>query len=401
MHTLIIGGGAAGLAAAVSAAQAGERVTVLERLDRVGKKLLATGNGRCNLMNTGPLRYPGHPEFAEAVLSRCGAEAQRRFWNDLGLRLREEDAGRVYPASGQASTVLDTLRRACSALRVDIRCGERALSLSPAKGGWTAVTESARFTADRVIVTGGGRAQPKLGSDGSAYALLTAQGHTLREPRPALTQIETETAPIAGLSGIRVRCAVETGGHRETGELLFADYGVSGVCVMQCARSARPGQPLRIDLLPALGMASAPELARELTRRRALWPEEALDSLFTGLCVPRLGLALLRSAGVAPKGRPIRSLTEREAETLAKTAARFTLTVRGIRGFEHAQVTRGGIDPGEFDPATMESRLAPGLYAAGEVLDVDGDCGGYNLMFAFATGILAGRRGLVTETETP
>ena len=397
MNTLIIGGGAAGLAAAVAASRRGERVTVLERMDRVGKKLLATGNGRCNLMNAGPLRYPGGAAFAEAVLRRCGAEEQRRFWRGLGLRLREEEAGRVYPASGQASTVLDTLRRACAAGDVECRCGERVLSLSPGKRGWTAETDKARYAADRVIVAGGGMAQPKLGSDGSAYALLTAQGHTLRQPRPALTQIETEMPPIAGLAGIRVRCAVEAGGHRETGELLFTEYGVSGVCVMQCARTAEPGRQLSIDLLPALGAQSEEELARELARRRELWPGEPLDAVFTGLCVPRLGLALLRKAEVPVKGRDVRSLREEEARRLARAAADFRLEIRGIRGFAYAQVTRGGIAPEEFDPRTLESRVAPGLYAAGEVLDVDGDCGGYNLMFAFAAGILAGGRGELPE----
>lgn len=396
---IIIGGGAAGMAAAIAAAMCGDRVTVLERMDRVGKKILATGNGRCNLMNAGELRFPGGTELAQAVLSRCGAQEQTRFWEYFGLRMRQEDGGRVYPISGAASTVLDTLRQAMRMLQVETVTEAEATAIHATRNGW-AVDAGRTYAADRIIVCGGGCAQPKLGSNGSTYPLLTALGHHLVRPRPALTQIVTDTAPIRGLSGIRVRCDVRVMGrkgekHRENGELLFADYGVTGVCVMQCARHAAPGDTICIDLTRAMGFNNADELLDELLRRREQWGERVNQlEILTGLCVPKLAIALFRVLGIdKPSERSAAILTDRQLGSLARLAGEFCLTVKDVKGFDSAQVTSGGLRTDEFDPNTLESRLAPGVHAAGEVLDVDGDCGGFNLMFAFGSGIFAGLNG--------
>lgn len=395
---LIVGGGAAGMAAAVAAGLCVDRVVVLERMDRVGKKLLATGNGRCNLMNTGSPRYPGGAGLAEDVLSRCGARQQAAFWRFLGLSLREEDGGRVYPASGQASTVLDTLRLAMASAGVEVVTGAAVTGIRRSGEGFTVATGDRVWRAQRVIVAGGGCAQSKLGSDGSAWGLLTALGHRLVEPRPCLTQIITDTAPIRGLSGIRARCrvAVMDGAqrlHQETGELLFADYGVSGVCVMQCARYAAPGTVLSVDLTGGMGLESVEGAAKELTRRRTMYAPLPLEQLLTGLCVPRLASCLCQAAGIRWKDRLIGSLTDREIDRLARVMGDFRLTVRGVKGFDSAQVTAGGVDVRDFSPENLESRVVPGLHVCGETLDVDGDCGGFNLMFAFGSGILAGLNG--------
>lgn len=395
---LIIGGGAAGMSAAIAAAMCGDRVTVLERMDRVGKKILATGNGRCNLMNTGELRFPGGEDLANQVLTRCCAADQMKFWQLLGLRMRQEDGGRVYPVSGAASTVLDTLRQALRMLDVNVVTGAEVTSIQHAKKGWVAEAED-RFYADRIIVAGGGCAQPKLGSNGSAYRLMTACGHTLVKPAPALTQIITDTAPIRGLSGIRVRCDVRICGCagekvRQTGELLFADYGITGVCVMQCARWAEAGDVVHINMIRALGFDTEEELLHELRRRRYAWEGAYQTELLTGLCVPKMALAILRAAGIEKASeRLIGAVPDSQLIRIAHICSDLSLDVRGVKGFENAQVTAGGIASDEFDPATMESRLSKGLHAAGEVIDVDGDCGGYNLMFAFGSGILAGLNG--------
>ena len=252
----------------------------------------------------------------------------------------------------------------------------------------------------RVIVAGGGCAQPKLGSNGSAWPLLTNLGHRLTETQPALTQIITDTADIRGLSGIRVRTTVRVtcgneGKYRESGELLFADYGVTGVCVMQCARYAEAGDVLHIDLVKGLGFGSADEFRQELFRRRKLWGNtRGQDQLLTGLCVPKLAQAIYAAAGLSGAQRfTCDLLTPSVIDRLTAKAADFTLTVRGLKGYDSAQVTAGGVAAEEFSPDTLESRLAPGVHAAGEVLDVDGDCGGFNLMFAFGSGILAGLNG--------
>ncbi len=396
---IIIGGGAAGLAAGIAAASCGDRVTVLERMDRVGKKILATGNGRCNLMNTGERRFPGGAAFAEAVLEKCGVAEQTRFWQHIGLRMREEDGGRVYPVSGMASTVLDCLRFALEEQGAEITTGVQADDIEQSKHGFIVTAGEQRFRADRVIVAGGGCAQPKLGSNGSCYELLTRLGHTRTPLIPALTQIITDTAPIKGLAGVRVRCEVRiTNGseekHRENGELLFADYGVTGVCVMQCARWAAPGDTLHIDLTRALGLSNGVVLRNELRLRRVEWVNRPLTDLLTGLCLPKLAQCLLQAAGVhQPAKRQCGSLNEKELNALVAVISDFCLSIRGVKGFDNAQVTAGGINPADFDPDTLSSRLAPGLHAAGEILDVDGDCGGFNLMFAFGSGILAGLNG--------
>ncbi len=396
---LVIGGGAAGLAAAIAAASCGDRVTVLERMDRVGRKILATGNGRCNLMNTGQLRFPGGSGLAKAVLTRCGVAEQTRFWQHLGLRMRQEDGGRVYPVSGMASTVLDTLRFAADSLGVETVTGAHVTGLFKARHGWTVMTGEQKWKADRVIVAGGGCAQPKLGSDGSAWALLTALGHTMIPARPALTQIITDTAAIKGLSGIRVRTTVQITGAQgvktaETGELLFADYGVTGVCVMQCARHAEPGDVLHIDLTRALGFDSTAAFTQELHRRSREWQNRPQSELLTGLCVPKLAQALCQAAGLHnAQHRLCGELTSAVLTRLTAIAADFILPIRGVKGFDSAQVTAGGIATGEFEPDNMASRIAPGVLAAGVGLEVDGVCGGFKLMFAFGSGILAGLNG--------
>ncbi len=398
-NVVIIGGGAAGLAAAIAAASCGDRVTVLERMDRVGRKILATGNGRCNLMNAGELRFPGGERLAHQVLTRFGADEQLRFWEHLGLRTRQEEGGRVYPISGAASTVLDTLRQSARLLGVAEVTGAEVTSLRKGRKGWLLEADRT-YPADRVIVAGGGCAQPKLGSNGSAYGLLTSLGHTKTKLRPALTQIMTDTALIRGLSGIRVRCDIRVAGRqgektRQNGELLFADYGITGVCVMQCARWAEPGDTVHIDLTHAMGFDGADALAQELIHRRCSWTGELSQlELLTGLCVPKLALAILRAAGLEKVSeRPAHMLTERQLRSVAALAGDFSLTVKGVKGFDSAQVTAGGICCDEFEPLTLASRIAPGVHAAGEVLDVDGDCGGFNLMFAFGSGVLAGLNG--------
>ena len=402
MRTLVLGGGAAGMAAAIAAARCGEDVVLVEKCDRVGRKLLATGNGRCNLMNMGELCYPGGEAFAEHVLARCGAAQQRVFWEQIGLRLRQEDNGRVYPASGQAATVLDALRLALTLHGVEVRVNCAATALRRQGGGFVVQTSAGSINADRVIVTGGGKAQEKLGSDGSTYGLLTAMGHRLVTPFPALTQIVTDTTRLKGLSGVRIRTEASiTQGKREltrqTGEALFTDYGVSGVCVLQTARYAQEaGCVLHLSLLAAMGIADKAELFTELASRRDALEGQNADMLFTGLCVPRLALAVLHAAEVKPS-LPIGALMDEALTRLTELCADFALPVLGVKGFDNAQVTAGGIATEDFDPATLESRLTPCLHAAGEVLDVDGDCGGFNLMFAFGSGLLAGCGGKIEE----
>ena len=390
---LVVGGGAAGLTAAVCAARQGAKVTVLEKMDRVGKKILATGNGRCNMMNVGPLRYHGDEAFAKAVLAHADGKRVAAFFESLGLALREEEEGRVYPASGLASSVLDVLRLGCARHGVEVVCGAAVSRVEKLPGSWLAFTADKQYRTDAMIITGGGKAAPKLGSDGSAYALLASQGHRLIPPRPAITQLKTETEPIRGLAGIRAQAEVWLSRKgqafpREQGEILFTEYGISGVAAMQLARDAA-GATLHISLLPAIYMEET-GLLPALLRRVELFRNAPLEQFFLGWLHARLGMAILKHSGIGPLSRLCSSLSQKEVSALAELIKDFPLHITGVQGFDSAQVTAGGISPCDFDPATMASRLAPGLYAAGEVLDVDGDCGGFNLLFAWAGGILAG-----------
>lgn len=370
MDAIIIGGGASGLVCAIEAAKRGKKVCIVERMDRVGKKILATGNGRCNLLNRGKWQYPMGREFAAKVLKQCDAAAQTAFWNELGVNLREEDGGRVYPVSGQASTVLDALRNALQLFGVDIITGFDVKEIHPAQKGYQVISDHQQLNAAKVVVAGGGKAQSKLGSNGSALRMLQACGHHTTKEKPVLTQLVCDTKPIAGLSGIRVKATVSVVSgnqvkYTEAGEVLFTDYGLSGVCIMNCSCFARPGDVIRIDYIKGMGFRDRQDIIRELNRRKQQWQGLPLEQLMCGLCVNRLASAICKAAGVRMKDRTIASLRDSEIRQIASVMECMELTVKDIRGFDFAQVTGGGADPWEFDPTTMESVLSPGLYAAG------------------------------------
>lgn len=394
---LIIGGGAAGLTAALSASGAGAKVAVLEAAPRIGRKILASGNGRCNLCNMGEPRYYGGEAFAKAVLEACSTEKVLNFFRQLGLVTVEEAGGRVYPACGQAAAVLDTLRRALECRGIPVVCDAPVQALEKRGRLFAAQTPQGTFSAPQAILCCGGMAGGKLGHDGGAYALLTGLGHSLIQPRPALTQLTAEKGAVKGLSGLRLPARLtlcnETGPvSAAQGEVLFTDYGVSGVCAMQLSRDAdallRQGKKpvLYLDFSPMLGLTP-----RIYDRVAPEHPEAGLPRMqaFLRQRAHRLGKDGML-CGLAPRLLAQR-LDGLNADALARQLCAFPVPLTGVRGFENAQVTAGGIAEDEFDPRTMASRSVSGLYAAGEMLNVDGDCGGYNLQFAFASGILAGR----------
>lgn len=422
MRTLIIGCGAAGAAAAIAAAERGDSVTVLERNRKPLKKLGVTGNGRGNLMNLSSLRYWGDTAFAHRVLARITPKDVADFLEKCGISLTEEDEGRVYPAANLASVAVDGLLQRMEELGVEILPCAYAQRITPQGDGFAvsvtvteyapdqvkangkvkkgeAVAQSDRtLTADRVIVAAGGAAAPAHGTDGSAYSMLTGLGHTLQPVRPALCALLSDAKVLKGLSGKRMRARLQLVSAQgeplgaSSGEVLFADDGISGIAAMQLARFYQPGCTLHMDLRLSVTGSSETHTGRWLGNRVARIESRRMPKLsrvLTGCMHPAVQTALLQTAGLRGEDAAGPEILGR----LVRVVNDFTLPITGTRDFDQAQVTAGGLDTAQFDPATMESRLVPGLYAAGEILDVDGDCGGYNLMFAFAGGLLAGRHG--------
>ena len=397
---IIIGGGASGILAALTAAEAPHnRVLLLERQQRIGRKLLATGNGRCNLTNTGaaPGNYHGeHPDFARYALERFGAQDALDFFHGLGLLTQEEYGGRVYPLSNSANSVLDVLRFALDKAGVEQRCASPVLSLARQGKGFSLETEAERLYADAVILACGGAAGGKLGGVMDGYKLAKALGHRRTGLYPALVQLVTEPEYPRSLKGVRVQSSLmltrrEAVLAQSKGELQFTDNGVSGPAVFDLSRAASSGGEgltLHICMLP-LG---TDEIASLLKTRREQYPELPASELLTGMLHNRLGRMLVKYAAL-DANTPLRELTEKDLRAVACACVDFCLPVKGTEGFDQAQVTAGGLRTEDFDPRTLESRLVPGLFACGELLDIDGDCGGYNLQWAWASGRLAGRLG--------
>lgn len=398
MQIAIIGGGASGLMAAITAAQGGHGVTLFERQSRVGRKLLATGNGRCNLSNTSlrPDNYHGaQPDFILPALRAFPVADTLGFFRSLGLVTVTEDTGRVYPHSDQAGSVVDVLRFAADALGVDTRTGSEVLSLRRQGGGFLVETAETNEYFDRVIVCCGGLAGEKLGGTKSGYTLLASLGHTRTKLYPALVQLKTANELVRALKGVRADAFVtlmqgDIPAAESAGEVQFTDYGVSGPAIFEISREASVrGENLtvRLDLLRALTQTEIEDL---LAARCRDFPALTTENLLTGILHNRLGRTVLRAAGYGLCDA-LSALTERDLRKIARQIKAFTLPVTGTMGFDSAQVTCGGVSTAEFDPETLESRLVPGLYAAGEVLDVDGGCGGFNLQWAWSSGRLAGR----------
>lgn len=390
------------MAAALTAARLGHEVTLYERQARVGRKLMATGNGRCNLTNTGagPSSYHGEaPDFVRPALEAFPSEAALDFFRGLGLLAREEWGGRVYPLSNSANSVVDVLRQALDAAGVELIAGDRVRELRRAGSGYSVATESGdKRSFDAVVVACGGLAGEKLGGGRDGYELLKALGHTRTALRPALVQITTEPAYPRSLKGIKADCALRVLSHggllaSSCGELLFTETGVSGPAAFDVSRAVSEAGDAKMELeIDFLRDYTAAEVLAHLQNRARTAPELPASELLTGSVHNRLGRMLIKYADVEASA-PLSALTERELRTVAGACKRFKLSVRGTEGFANAQVTAGGIRTSEFDPHTLESRLCPRLFACGEVLDIDGDCGGYNLQWAWSSGVLAGHLG--------
>lgn len=387
------------MAALTAAQEAENRVTVLERQARVGRKLLSTGNGRCNLTNThaGPEHYHGGIDFAEHALRAFTPEDTLSFFKRLGLLTSREYGGRVYPLSNQAGSVVDVLRFALEQSRVRLLTACAAESVERRADGFYVSCAGDTLYADKLIVACGGCAGSKLGGVMDGYTLLASLGHSRTALYPALTQVRTDASYPRALKGVRASCrATLLRGKNvlaaKSGELLFTDTGVSGTVIFELSRavsSGGEGLELSLDFLPDMDEDG---VFKYLSARRESAPSLPANRILTGAVHNRLGQMLCRYAGVSGE-LTASQLVDEQLRALAAACVDFRLRVTGVSGFENAQVTAGGVRTQEFVPQTLESRLVRGLFACGEVLDVDGDCGGYNLQWAWSSGRLAGRLG--------
>ena len=403
---LVLGGGAAGLAAALSAAQSlrpgSGRVLLLERNPKLGKKLLATGNGRCNLDNTAiaPEKYfTADPAALQPLLAAVDAAAPLAWFEQLGLYTRTDEAGRVYPYSNQAADVLALLELHLQRHTVQLRPGCTVSTLRQSKGGYAVQftnaegdTESLR--ADAVICAMGGAAGPQFGTDGFGTSFAADCGGQMRPLYPCLTALQC-AKPNKSLAGIRAKAAARLlDGDRvlaeEIGEVQFTDYGLSGICIMQLSGLLAPGRRLRdpvveLDLFPEL---SEIDLTRLLARHAIQTASDTLAGFWTGLLNVKLGYALWEAAALpdtAPHALPAGSW-----QKLARTAKHWRFEGLTPCGWRQAQTTGGGLALTEVEP-TFQFKGCPGLYFVGETLDCAGSCGGFNLHWAFGSGLAAGR----------
>ena len=398
---IVIGGGASGIMAALTAAEEpSRRVILLERQQRIGRKLLSTGNGRCNLTNTGasPADYHGEDvSFAASVLNKFSPADTLDFFSGLGLVTVEEYGGRVYPLSDSANSVLDVLRFALERARVEVRCSCCVEEIRRCNGGFQILAGEDSFFAHRLILACGGCAGSKLGGVMDGYVLAKALGHKRTALYPSLVQLTTEPEYPRALKGVRADALVRlmSGGAciaQSEGELQFTDKGVSGPAAFDVSRAASSHSGALRLVMDFFRAYTEDEVYSMLSRRRSGFPALPCSELFTGMLHNRLGRMLVKYAGLTAD-TPLSALTDVQLRSALAGCKAFTLPVKGTEGFDHAQVTAGGLSTRDFNAETLESRLVPHLYVCGELLDVDGNCGGYNLQWAWASGRLAGRLG--------
>lgn len=393
---IVIGGGASGMIAALTAAENGRSVVLLERQSRVGRKLLATGNGRCNLTNyhVSPDHYHGEDSsFCAHALCAFDTGTTLQYFASLGLLTVSEDSGRVYPMSNMAGSVLDVLRYALERPGIQVCTGQAVTAVKRIAEGFTVRTEAEVFAARKVILAAGGAAGSKVGGVMDGYRLAKMLGHHRTVLYPSLVQLRTDPTYPRALKGIKAECsiAILRGGERvaeNRGEVLFTEYGVSGPAIFDISRAVSTdgeGLVCALDFFPDWETREVLDWLR--LRRETMGTHEA-STLLVGSCHTRLGQMLCKAAGFTSQRAA--DLTDSDLERIARQVKRFALPITGTCGFDQAQVTAGGLRTEEFDPETLESRVVPGLYACGEVLDVDGDCGGFNLQWAWSSGHLAG-----------
>ena len=399
-HVIIVGGGASGLMAAISAAREGAQVTIVEQRERLGKKILSTGNGRCNLTN----EYMDVSCFrgddttiVSKILDNFGYQETISFFEVLGVILKDRQ-GYVYPISDQAGTILEVLCMEIEHLGVNIILEQSVKNISKTSRGFTVRTTDTTLLGDAVILATGGRAASVLGSDGSGYALAKTFGHKLSPVVPALVQLKGKGNFYKQISGVRTQAKVSLYVDRgyvceDTGELQLTNYGISGIPVFQISRYAakalneKKAVMAEVDFLPSM---SDDVFEDFLHKRIELHGHRTAEDFLIGIFHKKL-IGLLLTASRINTNQVMDAVTNEQINKLVSVSKHFRLEIEGTNDFEQAQVCAGGVRTSEVNPRTLESVYVDNLYLTGELLDIDGICGGYNLQWAWSTGYVAGR----------
>lgn len=386
MKTIIIGAGASGLTAAITAARKKSEVTVIEHEKQIGKKILVTGNGRCNLSNenlSGSMYY-GDDDFIDCVLEQISYEDIIDFFGSLGMFTCSKN-GYVYPMSLQASTVLNFLRETAISLGVKIKTNNQTASIRRENNKFF-VNIGVELECDKLIIATGGCSFPQTGSDGSGFELAKKFGHSIVETKPALTALICKDDILKKASGVRINALIKAKDKEERGELQLTDYGISGIPVFNISRLVDEGDKVIIDFIPDIQRDKLIDMISHLLSQKE---NATVDLAFNGIFNEKLISVITNKAKIHNK--ICNTIKDKDIENIIDFIKNYEVTVQKRRGFDFAQVTAGGISTDEIDPNTMESKIIKNLYFAGEIIDVDGICGGYNLHFAWSTGIIAGR----------
>lgn len=399
-HVIIVGGGASGLMAAISAAREGAQVTIVEQRERLGKKILSTGNGRCNLTNE--YMYVScfrgdDTTIVSEILENFGYQETISFFEELGVILKDRQ-GYVYPISDQAGTILEVLCMEIEHLGVNIILEQSVKNISKTSRGFTVQTTDTTLLGDAVILATGGRAASVLGSDGSGYALAKTFGHKLSPVVPALVQLKGKGNFYKQISGVRTQAKVSLYVDRgyvceDTGELQLTNYGISGIPVFQISRYAakvlneKKAVMAEVDFLPSMSDDAFEDF---LHKRIELHGHRTAEDFLIGIFHKKL-IGLLLTASRINTNQAMDAVANEQINKLVSVCKHFRLEIEGTNDFEQAQVCAGGVRTSEVNPQTLESVYVDNLYLTGELLDIDGICGGYNLQWAWSTGYVAGR----------
>ena len=394
----VIGGGASGLMAAVTAKKSGKEVIILERKDRILKKVLITGNGRCNITNVNAniSNYFGkNISSVENILNRFTPQDTMDFFNELGIICNEENRGKVYPLSGQASSVVDALRFEAERLGIKIETEFYVRKIEKDGFKFRIYSEDRKkIEAGRVILAAGGQSYPELGSNGSGFELAKELGHSVTKLSPSIVQLKTEKHQVKGLQGIKTDVAVTAYGDNKKictydGELLFTDYGISGNVVFNISfvMPLYKNVEFEIDFMPKF---TYNEIFEILKKRRKILKNFTMEQFFNGAVNKKLGQFLSKVSGIEKLSKPVKDLNDSDIRKLCTVLKKYRVKILETTGFKNAQVTAGGVSLDEVNAETLESKIVKGLYFSGEVLDVYGECGGFNLQWAWASGYIAG-----------